>query len=808
MSGLGSDLRYALRTLVKAPGFTSVAVLTLALGIGANTTLFSMLDAVLFRPLPFHESDKVVEIWGRDNERRGMRVPEAIVEAIREKSATIETVAIHGPDGGALRTNEGPVRVFGRHVSANYLNVLGVQPFIGRGFLPQDDDPGAPAVAVVSYSFWQTRLARDSQAIGRAIHINDLPYTVVGIMPANFQTSFGRHGDDFWTPHVREAVRRFEREIGHELIARLSPGISIDEARRELQAIATSVDVTEWRERGRSLDVVSKKNEIVRDSSQALQLLLMAVAVVLMIACANLALLSLARADRRAAEFATRKAVGAPSSQLFRLALAESLAISTAGVGAGVALSYWLLPAALAFAPSEIPRISESVIDGRVLSVALALGVLTTCAFGMAPALRLSRLSVVETMKGLRGTPSQRSARLRTALVVGQVAASALLLVLAGLIGRTFLTLLPSNPGFESRGRTIFMLILPAGQFARPADRTRTLDQLLQRIEAVSGIAEAGFGLNVPFGGDDGFRFVRDPQQTDSTDQLNADVRAVSANFFRLFNIPLRKGRYFMGEDRPESAPRVAIVNETFARRLAGGGEVLGRRLQIGGTRTQPPANALPYEIVGVVADARSSGATAEIWNEIYVPHVQTNPSFGYVIVRSGLDSETLDRMLRKEIRALFPQWVDAPLSRATSMEVLVDRSLAAPRFSATLITAFSANALLLTAIGVFGLVAYSVSQRRQEFGIRMALGADTRRLLVATMRSVMVVTVFGAIVGLAGAAYSARFVKSQLYRVEPLDPFTFGGAALMMLVVAGLAAYVPARRAARVDPLVALRYE
>jgi predicted permease len=352
------------------------------------------------------------------------------------------------------------------------------------------------------------------------------------------------------------------------------------------------------------------------------------------------------------------------------------------------------------------------------------------------------------------------------------------------------------------------LLSLPAGQFARPADRSRALDELRQRLEATPGIAEAGFGLNVPFGGDDGFRFVRDLQAADPADQVYVDVRSISTNFFHLFNMPLRRGRYFTVSDGPELVPRVAIVNETFARRLAGGGDVLGRRIQIGGTRTQPPPNAPLYEIVGVVADARSSGATAEIWSEIYVPLVQSNPSYGYVIVRSELDSGTLDRVLRKEIRALSPQWVDDPLIRATSMEELVDRSLAAPRFSATLITAFSANALLLTAIGVFGLVAYSVSQRRPELGIRAALGARSRDLLLLTMRSAVTSTAVGIAIGLAGAAYLTQFIESQLYGTAPRDASAFIGSAVVMLFIASVAAYIPSRRAARTDPLVALRYE
>jgi predicted permease len=568
------DVRYALRGLFRSPGFTTVAVLTLALGIGANVTLFSMLDAVLFRPLPFSDPDRVVEIWGKDIDGSGRRVPGPIVDTIRQRSTTIEGVITHGPDGGVLQTKEGPVRIAGRHVSANFLNVLGVQPFMGRGFLPHEDDPAARAVAVVSFSFWQTRLAGEKEAIGQTIVINTTPYTVIGIMPPRFTTSFQRRSEDFWTTHIRETVRAFEREIGHEVIARLSPDVTIADARAELQAITASVEVSDpdWRKRGRYVDLLSKKSEMIGDAPHALQLLLIAVAVVLMIACANLALLSLARSDRRVAEFPTRKAIGAPMSQLFRLALTESLLIAIAGAGAGLMLSYSLLPAMLALAPSDLPRIAESTIDWRVLGLALGLGLATACVFGTAPALRLSRLSVLDAMKGLRGTPSRGSARLRALLVAGQVAASVALLVIAGLIGQTFLRLLPTNPGFESRGRTVFYLNLPA------PDRQRVFDGLKQRLEATPGIREVGFGLNVPFSGDDdGFRRIRDVQTT--REQPPADVRSVSANYFALLNTRLLTGRNFAQSDRAEVIPRVAIVNATLARQLAPGGDVLGRRI-------------------------------------------------------------------------------------------------------------------------------------------------------------------------------------------------------------------------------------
>lgn len=791
MTSFIQDVRHAVRALLKAPGFALVAVLTLTLGIGANTTLFSLIDAVLLRSLPFRDPDRLVEIWGKDAARGGLRVPVPIFEALRDRSATFDDITIYGSAGGTLRTPDGAVRIFGRRVSANYLNVLGVRPLAGRGLLPEDERVGAPAVMVVSYGFWQRRLGGDPQAVGRTVFLDSVPYTVVAIMPPEFQTTFGIRGDDFWSPYVSEKFRQFERENGYELIGQVSSVATIDQARQEIQSIAASIDVNGWGSRGRTLDAVPLLQVVVGDSAYVLQLLLGAVAVVLAIACSNLALLSLARSDRRLVEFATRKAIGAPVSQLFRMALMESLLVSAAGAIGGIALSYWLLPVMLALAPMEIPRITNATVDGRVLTVAVGLAALTGCAFGLAPALRLSRLSVIEAMKRRL---SPQKARFRSALVVGQVAASVALLVLTGLIGRTFLTLLPSNPGFEAGSRTALQLSLPP--FPQPTDRIRVLDELQRRVRQLPGIVEVGLGSNFPFGHDDGFRPVRAANGT----EFSADVRAISANYFQLLQMPLTQGRVFTADD-DASSPRVAVVNQTFARKLASLGDVLGRSVEVGSAKAV-------HEIVGIVADARSSGTTTEVWDEIYVPYAQSNTTVAYLIVRSQLDSGTLDVMLRKELRAVAPEAPDHPLLRATAIEDMVSRALAGPRFSAILFSAFSANALLLAAIGVFGLVSYSVSQRRFEYGIRAALGAHSSNLIRMTMRSAAMLIATGVLVGIIAAVYLTRFVETQLYAIEPLDMPTFTSAAAVMTAAALIACYVPARRAARVDPLVALRYE
>ena len=804
MNGLLLDFRFAARMLVRSPWFTALAVVTLALGIGANTALFSLLDAVLLKALPYSEPDRLVTVFGRDAERAGMRVPIPLVNAARERARTIESLSIHNVVGGVLRTQEGPVRIFGQHVSSGFVEMMGVPPLAGRGFLPEEENPGASAVMLVSFAFWQQRLGGDPDAVGRTVYLDDVPYAVVGIMPAAFRDYLSGLGD-FWTPYATEHVRDLEREIGHELWARLAPGASPEAAQHEFDALTAGMEIEEWGKGRRTFGVLPLKDEIVGDSAYGLQLLLVAAAVVLAIACANLAQLLLARSDRRVSEFATRKAVGAPTSQLFRLALVESLLLSAAGGVGGVGLAYWLLPAMLALAPSEIPRIAEAAIDGRVMTTAVGLAVLTGSVFGLAPALRLSRLSVVQAMKRGPGSMSPRRAGFRNALVVGQVACSVALFVLAGLIGQTFLTLLPSAPGFETESRTVLYLSLPSNLYPEQADRVRRWQELVGRVEALPGIAAAGLGTNVPFGGDDGFRAVSDLDETGSTSaraQIKADLRAISPNYFQLLQMPLLRGRIFTSADRPES-PGVAIVNEILARKLAPGGNVLGRKVRTSGWAALPA-----YEIVGVVADARSTGASTETWDELYIPHTQSRALHGFLIVQSALDSAALDTMLRKGIRSWAPAMPDMPWQTATTIDDLMSRSLAGPRFSAALMSAFSGMALLLAAIGVFGLVAYSVSLRLKEFGIRAALGARPRDLAAAAMGSAAVLTALGIVTGLAASIYLARFVESRLYGIETLDPPTFLGAGLVMLLVAGLAAYLAARRAARVDPMTALRYE
>jgi len=802
---LFADIRFAIRTLRRTPWFTALAIVTLAVGIGGTTALFSLVDAVLFRPLPFYEPHRLVEIWGRDDRRTGMRVPGPILEALRERSKTLQAIGTHDPSGGVLRTSEGPIDIRGEAVSANFLDVFGVRPLAGRGFVPDDERPDAPAVMLVSFAFWQQHLGANPDAVGRTVYLDAVPYTVVGIMPAEFATRFLALRPEFWTPYAGNRSRARERELGYELVARLAPGVTVEQSLREVEAIASAVRVEGWRGTGRRIGMVPLKDEVVGDRAYALQLLLAAVAVVLAIACANLAQLLLARSDSRITEFATRKAIGAGTAPLFRLALCESLLLSAAGGIGGVVLAYWILPPMLALAPSEIPRLAGATLDRRVLAMAVAISVMTGCAFGFAPALRLSRLSVVQAMRPFTGGAPRERARFRSALVVIQVASAVTLFILAGLVVQTFLTLLPSSPGFATQSRAAFVWSIRENLFPDAADRRRRVHELMQRLEATPGVDSVGVASSIPFGDDDPRNVpIRRPDDVDPVDEatLRTELRAVSSNFLRLMQIPLIRGRPFDATDAAE-APRIAIVNQTLARRLAPSGTVLGQSIRVGSSTTAPL-----YQIVGVVADTRWIGTSLDVLNEVYTPFAQDRASFGFLVVHSQLDTMTLTKAIRAEIHAVMPDVALPAERRAITLDELIGRSVAAARFSATLAGAFSVMAFVLAVIGLFGLVMYSMSQRRQELGIRAALGARPGELIVTSMRSAIALTGIGIVVGLAVGAYLTRFVESQLYAIEPLDVPTFAGAAFVMLSAAALAAYVPAWRAVRSDPMASLRYE
>lgn len=804
MTSLVLDLRIAIRALWKSRAVSTLIVSMLALGLGSTTALFSAVDAVWLKGLPFGEPERLVEIFGQEGERTSMRVPGVIVDALRQRARTLEAITVHAPLRATLRTREGAVALVGERVSARFLEVVHVSPVAGRGFRVDDEQPGAAAVVVVAHGFWQRYLGGDPTRIGEAVSLNDEPHIVIGVMPPSFRTAFRGPEKEYWTPKPSTALRDLEEGTGYELIARLRPGATIDEARREVQAIAVSVGDEPWRTQRRLVGVHGLRDEIVRDSAQSLQVLLAAAVVLLALMCANLAQLLLARSDRRARDFAVRKALGAGAIRLFRLAFLESLLLSVAGGLAGLVLAIGLLPALVALAPSEIPRLADARLDIRVVAASLVLTLLTGGLFGLMPALRLARQSGLSTLHEMRPTASTRRVRTRTVLVVVQVATSVALVSVALLVGRTFLSLLPSDPGFAADARWSFPVALVGDLFTDSADRHRKVQDVLERLRATPGMREVALASNIPFGGNQMSTPVRLvwPQQGDAPRSagLQAEVRAISQNLFQLLEMPMHRGRAFTQADEQAASP-VAIVNRAMAQRLIGDGDVLGHRLRIGAAPEAPT-----YEIVGVVADARSRGTSTDVSSEVYIPFAASRSPIVHLVVRSSFEEHDVTQAIRAAIRAVLPDLALRCDQTATPLDRLIYQALARPRFSATLMSAFSSIALLLAALGVFGLVAYSVSERQREFGVRVALGAMPLDLLAAAMRSALLVTAGGVAVGLAVALYAARLLRHQLYGIGALDVHIFMMAAVLMLAIGSLSAYVPARRAGRVDALELLR--
>lgn len=798
MDSLLADFRFALRNLRRAPWFAGLAVMILTLGIGANSALFSLLDAVLFKGLPYKDPDRLITIEGQQPDRAGIHVPISLFEVVRARAATLEAVSIYDPYGGAMKTESAPVALLGRRVSADFVDLMGVPPLVGRGFLPTEEGAESPAVALITAETWQRYLGGVPEVVGRTIYLDDIPYVIVGVMPPGFRSYIAGNAfqADFWTTRASSEDRVRDLKMGHDVLARMIPGVTIAQVEEELNAIAATVAPKEWAEQGRSLKGQLTKQGIVGDSAYPLQLLLAAVGVVLLIACANLAQLMLARSDRRLNEFATRKAIGAGAGRLFRLSLIESLTLATAGGFCGAALANLLLPFMVRLAPTEIPRISESVIDGRVLLATATFSALTGCLAGLAPAIRLSRLSVADGMKRGSGSATPQKSRFHSSLVVVQIASSIALCVMAALIWRSFLALLPADPGFDAEARTarpFSMQMVPA------EERALLLEELLRHLESLPEINAAAYASNIPFGLGRPYGGVRDSAEAE---EIEADVRVVTPNYFQLLQIPIVEGRLFEAVEQINGG-RGVIVNQTLARKLSSGGKVVGRVIE----RREREA-WVQYRVIGVVADARSSGTTREIWNEMYLPHTLGLETAGYLVFQSSLGAAEIDRLLRDEIYAWDPRVREVPFFKAQRLEDLMSASVAGPRFAATLSGAFSGLALLLAATGVFGLVSYSVSQRLREFGIRAALGAQPRDLLSIALRSAAVSTGTGVAVGLAATIYLVRFVESQLYAVEPLDVPTFAAAGAVMIAVATFSAYLPARHAARIDPAVTLRVE
>jgi putative ABC transport system permease protein len=798
-----ADLRYALRALARAPGFTLAVVLTLALGIGANSAVFSVVHSVLLRPLPYSEPERLVYIHGRYPAfgRTSTSLPD--FQDLRASTHSFEQIAGRHGTGFVLTGQGEPERVVADRVTANFFSVLGVRPTLGRAFLPEEEQMGGDdRVVVLSHGYWQRRFGGDPQIIGRRLTLGIASYSVIGVAPADFR--YGRD-IDLWAP-VRADTTMPRRLEFLDIIARLKPGVTVAQADADVDAVlrrlAEQYPATNTSFRG---EVIGLRDDLVGGVRPALFAFMGAVALVLLIACANVANLLLARAAVRDREVAVRVALGAGRARLIRQLLTESVVLAVLGGVAGIALATWGVAAISATSVQVLPRQTEIGMNVTVIVFSLAVSVLTGLLFGLVPALRLTGGSLHGALRdGSRGSTSGALARLRSALVLGEVAVALVLLVGAGLLIRSFDKLTQVDLGFQPGGVLTYALTFPSAKFRDVEQLPALYDAVLARSRTIPGVRSAAISADLPMSGASyiSFSIAGRPPQPPSTGGLPQDLQpfAVSPDYFAALGIPLRRGRLFEPTDGPD-ALGVAVINEELARRFfSDGRDPIGSRI----TFDDPADTAATWRtVVGIVGDVAQEGVTAKPYAQLYRSVLQVPSRTVYVSLRTDRDPSLLAPAAREAVRAVDR---DLLVNDIQPLEARVTGNIARPRFSVLLLSGFSAVALLLAAIGIYGVMAYTVAQRTREIGVRMALGADPAHVQRLVVRQGMQPALVGIGVGLLAALAASRLITSLLYGVSALDPVTFVLVPLFLAGIALLATYLPARRATHVAPTVALR--
>ena len=799
MLGLLQDLKFAARTLRKNLGFASVAVLTLALGIGANTTIFSVVHSVLLKPLPYPASERLVSISASSFPK---------FTQIHEQSRTLENTAAYYSFGLSLATSREPEAVTGAHVSLEFFRLLGVVPAYGRTFLPEEQQQGGANVAIVSDGFWHSHFAADPSILGKTLPLDGNSVTIVGILPPSFRFPFDFPEADIWMPRIFEhpLLKPEQVHLGAgylSVIGRLAPGATVAQAQAELNTINDRYgqQFSNFADAKKDpLTVVSLEESLVAGLRVSLLVLLAAVAFVLLIGCANVANLLLARATAREKEIALRKALGASRVRLVRQMLSENLLLAFLGGAFGVGLAAALLPALRSISPGTLPRVADVKLDASVLIFSLILCVVTTVLFGLAPAMQAAGRQLHDALKeGVRGSSSGGRGRFRGVLVVAEMAIALILIAGAGLLIESFARLMQVNLGFSPNGVMTFPLTLPATRYSQPALQIQFYRQLLERLRAVPEAQSAGLVSFLPLSG--GYRlsyfcFEGQVCQGLGKDPLLAFWQ-VSAGYLEAMRTPLLRGRLFNAQDIDTGAP-VVIVNETAAKHFWPNENALGKH--VAGSR-----DLTQREVIGVVADVKFSTLNAATADQLYVPLEQMPYPTMTLVVRSAASPEPLVAAVRGRIAEVDPT---LPVSATLSMDSVIATSVAQPRMTMQFVSAFAGFALLLAAIGMYGVMAYTVSMRRQEMGIRMSLGANPRDIFEIVIRQGMGLALTGVVAGILGSLALTRLLASLLFGVRAIDPLVFGGAALILVITALIACYLPARRATRVDPIVVLRFE
>ena len=803
METLWSDLRHAGRVLLNRPAFSFIAVLALALGIGANTAIFSVVNAVLIRPLPYGDPDRIVMVWEDASHvgfPRNTPAPANYVDWKRQNTVFTDLAALRGR--AASLTQDGPPEmVFGRAATASLFTVLGVQPQLGRAFTA-DEDSRRVKVVVLSYALWQRRFGKDPGLVGRSIVMNGQNTTVIGIMPRGF--SFPAKTTEFWVPSDLTAQDYAQRGSHYlNVVARLKPGVSVAQAQSEMSAIAKRLGEQYIQNRRIGAVVVPIKEQVVGDTRIALMVLLAAAASVLLIACANLANLLLAKASERKREMAVRAALGAGRRRLIRQMITESLLLSCAGGLLGVVLARWSIIALRQMIPQGMANSTSLTLDGTVLFFAVAISLLTGVGFGAVPALRLSRLDLNDVLKqGGRGGSGGHDRALRGVLVVSEVALALVLLIGAGLLIQTLMKLRSIDPGFRTEKLLTMETVLPRPKYADGAKRQAYYDAVLERVHALPGVRNAAFTSLLPFtqkGNTTSFHIEGQPHE-DAQDCL---LREGTRDYLATLEVHLLEGRLFGSEDRANSQG-VVIVNETFKNYGWPNVSALGKRLQINATGPQAPW----YTVVGVVRDVRERGLDTGMKPGVYmlvdqVPNLWGVPSV--LAMRTAGDPLGLIGAARQAIWAVDRE---QPINDIRTMDDILDLEVANRRQQMNLLAGFAMLALVLASLGIYGVLSYLVTQRTREIGVRMALGATPRSVVRMVLREGLTLTGLGLLIGLVGALWLARLMKALVYGIGTADPATFGGTAAILAIVAMVACVIPARTAARVDPVIALREE
>ncbi|HKY27254.1 MAG TPA: ABC transporter permease [Pyrinomonadaceae bacterium] len=804
MGGLFQDLRYALRGLWRNRVFAVVTIASLALGIGANTAIFSLVNAVLLRPLTFPNADRLVMIK-EDASAMGNPPSEAAPGNYADWKAQ-QTVF---DDMAALTwrtlniTGDGePQKVPSYAVTANLFSLLGVKPVIGRDFTVEDDQPGHNKVAILSYGLWQRRYGGDRTIVGRDITLNGQKYLVIGVMPYRFQ--FLQSYIGLWTPAALtpEELRDHDNHYV-DVVARMKPGVTLQQAEADIKVITDRIvrDHADEAEGLASL-VIPLREHFTGDVRRPIFLLLVAAGLVLLIACANVASLMLSRAASRRKEFALRAALGAGRPRLVRQLLTESILLACCGGALGLLIAWWSFALLKQLIPPQLTLSTSLTIDLPVLGFALAASILTGVIFGLAPALHASKLDLNEALKQAGNLTATGGTKLRGAFVVAQIALALVLLIGAGLLMQTVLNLHRQYSGFQPERLLALRTALPAYKYREHPKRVAFFDQVLQRVRALPGVSSADYTTSVPLqwkGGMNDFTIEgRPPQPNFFTIAVH---RQISADYFRTMGIALKEGRYFQESDNRQTTP-VAIVNETMARQFWPDG-ALGKRFKLG-VEEAPWVN-----IVGVVADVRQMGMDVPVKAEMYFPYRQITTHFGYaprdLVVRASSDPFSLVSSIRKAIHEVDPE---QPVANIETMDDQLASETGPRRMGMMLLMSFAGLALVLASVGIYGVLSYFVTQQTREIGVRMALGAQRSDILSLVMRKGMVLAVAGVAIGTLSALALARLMASLLFGISARDPITFAAVAVMLLGVALAACLIPARRATKVDPVIALRYE